>query len=44
MHEKILKAILSLIFSLVCFCLMLTNFTVTIDEATWLFGNEGAIL
>lgn len=36
--------LLALVFSLVCFGFMLTNFTVTIDEETWLLGNEESIL
>ena len=36
--------LLALLFSLVCFGFMLTNFTVTIDEETWLLGNEESML
>lgn len=43
--KKYQKAILlALLFSLVCFGFMLTNFTVTIDEETWLLGNEESAL
>ena len=43
--KKYQKAILlALLFSLVCFGFMLTNFTVTLDEETWLLGNEESAL
>ena len=34
----------SLVFSLVCFGFMLTHFTITIDEETWILANQPSLL
>lgn len=36
--------LLSLIFSMLCFGFMLTHFTITIDEETWLLANQPSLL